>query len=433
MTHVHYIAEDQIAVAENRQRKDFSEEAIKDLAVSIAKVGLLHSIIVRVRKDGTVELVAGERRLRAIRQLHAEGVAFFHNSVEVMARAVPCTYTHEVDPIQLKEIELEENVKRVDLSVMEQSMARKELFDLRREQAQARGETYTMADLSNELQKAGVSSASLQVVSRQLRVAEHMSAPAVRNAKTLTEAEKAARKENEKLFVSALAGMLEKEPEPDHKLMVGDCLQIIPTLATGVFDCVLTDPPYGIGIHASGDAVANAHHYDDSPEALEEILRVLPEELWRITRPMAHVYWFCDPRWFERIRGRLTDAGFEVWHRPIIWHKRGKSMVPDMTKWPRQTCEWIVYAIKGAMPPLRVADDLIATPYGSDLQQAEKPKELYVDLLSRSVQAGCHVIDPFCGSGVMFDAARELKLHATGIEKDEVRADLARIRVTGDL
>ena len=50
---------------------------------------------------------------------------------------------------------------------------------------------------------------------------------------------------------------------------------------------------------------------------------------------------------------------------------------------------------------------------------AEKPVEVYVDLLSRSALPGDHCLDMFMGSGVIFPAANRLKLRATGIEKDD--------------
>lgn len=434
MTHMHYLQADQILVPENRQRKEFDDAGHKDLMQSIAKRGLIHPVTLRMRADGTFELVAGERRLRAILGLYAAGATFKCNGADVPAGAVPALYTHELDPIELKEIELEENIKRRDLTPMEQIRAQKEIFELRKAQAAAEGKIYTIQDLSEELKAAGASASSFETLRTNLSIAPYIEAPAVQKAKTIKEAVKAARKESEKFLVSALAGMIEEtEIDPQYQLLVGDSKDILRTLDSDRFDCVCTDPPYGIGIDDSGDMVHNEHHYDDSAEALESILEEVPPELWRITRARAHIYWFCDPRWFARISARLRDVGFDVWYRPIIWHKRGKAMAPDVTKWPRQTTEWIIYGVKGGMPTTRLGDDLISTPYGSDLQQAEKPKELIIELLSRSVMAGMHVIDPFCGSGVIFDAGRELKLHVVGIEKDVERSGLARIRATGEL
>jgi ParB family chromosome partitioning protein len=49
-------------------RKEFDEESIKELASSIEKYGLLQPIVV-IRDDEDYILVAGERRLRAVKSL----------------------------------------------------------------------------------------------------------------------------------------------------------------------------------------------------------------------------------------------------------------------------------------------------------------------------------------------------------------------------
>jgi len=63
------ILSDKIVPSRYQARKEFDETEIKNLADSIASEGLLQPILVRQLKDGTYELLAGERRLRACRVL----------------------------------------------------------------------------------------------------------------------------------------------------------------------------------------------------------------------------------------------------------------------------------------------------------------------------------------------------------------------------
>jgi ParB family transcriptional regulator, chromosome partitioning protein len=49
-------------------RREFSEEALEELAESIKASGLLQPVVVRAR-GGSWELVAGERRWRAVQKL----------------------------------------------------------------------------------------------------------------------------------------------------------------------------------------------------------------------------------------------------------------------------------------------------------------------------------------------------------------------------
>ena len=53
----------------HQPRKTFSDASIGELAESIARYGLLSPIIVRGSSGGRYELVAGARRLRALKKL----------------------------------------------------------------------------------------------------------------------------------------------------------------------------------------------------------------------------------------------------------------------------------------------------------------------------------------------------------------------------
>jgi DNA modification methylase len=431
----HFAEAFSITVPPNRMRKEFKQEAHEQLMGSIRTKGLLHPVVCRRMEGHALELVAGERRLRAVQGLMkaSPGLRIYHNGELCPGGTIPFSYLHEVDVETLLEVELEENVVREDLSLLEKIEGRKRLFELRKKQAADRGETYNAQDFSKELTRAGVGDVGQAQVFKELSIAAVLDKPGVKEAAKggINEMVKAAKKATESYLISALGETLGKAPPPKHQLLIGDACELITTLPANTYDCVCTDPPYGIGIDDSGSMVTHEHHYADDATVLENILDRVPNHLYRITRSQAHVYWFCDLRWFGKISAALEDAGFTCWHRPIIWGKRGKSMAPDITRWPKTTCEFIIYAIKGDRPPLKVADDLIITSYGSDLQQAEKPKELYVELLSRSVLEGAKVIDPFCGSGVIFTAAEQLKVSATGIEQEAARAELAKVRAYG--
>ena len=73
---------DKIIPNPNQPRRIFDEEALEELAKSIQQVGLIQPLT--VRKNGDIyELVAGERRLRAVKKLG-------YNTV-------PCIVQNDVD------------------------------------------------------------------------------------------------------------------------------------------------------------------------------------------------------------------------------------------------------------------------------------------------------------------------------------------------
>jgi hypothetical protein len=94
----------------NRRREDFGD--IQGLADSIARFGLLHPITL----DGDNNLVAGERRLRACRDVLGW--------MEIDARLYS-----ELTADERREIELEENIRRKDLTPHEVSRNLVELAD----------------------------------------------------------------------------------------------------------------------------------------------------------------------------------------------------------------------------------------------------------------------------------------------------------------
>ena len=105
-----------VDIEPNREqpRKQFDEEALNELASSIAQHGVLQPLLVRPLNDGTYQLVAGERRWRASR---IAGLT----EVPVIIR--------ELTDAQVAEIALVENLQRENLNPMETARGFKELSD----------------------------------------------------------------------------------------------------------------------------------------------------------------------------------------------------------------------------------------------------------------------------------------------------------------
>ncbi len=57
---------EEIIPNKEQPRKQFDEEALADLADSIAQHGVLQPLLVRPMPDGSYQLVAGERRFREV-------------------------------------------------------------------------------------------------------------------------------------------------------------------------------------------------------------------------------------------------------------------------------------------------------------------------------------------------------------------------------
>ena len=108
----------QVVVLEDRIRKTIIESDILDLANSIIELGLMHAPV--VQKDG-VTLVAGYRRRLAISHIYDNRQTFRYQGEDVPTGYIPVVPLSELSPIKLREAELHENVKRVQLTWQEKA------------------------------------------------------------------------------------------------------------------------------------------------------------------------------------------------------------------------------------------------------------------------------------------------------------------------
>jgi len=95
-------------------RKHFDEAALKELATSISRHGVVQPLVVTPVKDGKYTLIAGERRWRA--------------SQIAKLKTVPAIIRSSKELEQL-ELALIENVQRVDLSPLEQAVSIERLHE----------------------------------------------------------------------------------------------------------------------------------------------------------------------------------------------------------------------------------------------------------------------------------------------------------------
>ena len=98
----------------DQPRRDFDEEALGELADSIAKHGLIQPIVVRPTAGGSYQIIAGERRWRACRMAGLD-------EVPVMIK--------KIDDRTFMELALIENLQREDLNAVEEAVGYRTLID----------------------------------------------------------------------------------------------------------------------------------------------------------------------------------------------------------------------------------------------------------------------------------------------------------------
>ena len=106
---------EQIVTNPQQPRKQFPEKSLQELAQSIKVQGVLQPLVVRKHPslDNRYELVAGERRWRALKQLEV-------SQVPVILR--------KVGDDEMLEVALLENIQRENLSVIEEAQSYQDLL-----------------------------------------------------------------------------------------------------------------------------------------------------------------------------------------------------------------------------------------------------------------------------------------------------------------
>ncbi len=121
-----YIAPSQIQINPYQPRQKFNDHALESLKNSIKQHGILQPLVVTQTMGGKYELIAGERRLRAARELNLKKVPIIVRTAKDLEKL---------------ELSLIENIQREDLNPIEKAEAYKRLIDnfhLTQEQAAQR-------------------------------------------------------------------------------------------------------------------------------------------------------------------------------------------------------------------------------------------------------------------------------------------------------
>lgn len=423
------IHESKIATGD-RQREAIKEGPLGELKHSIIEHGLLHPIVLH-KLNGEFQLVAGQRRLEALRQLHAEKQVIFHGALKVPEGYIPYVSYNELSEIEAKEIELDENLLRQDLTWQERAKALADLHALRQEQ----NPRQILFDTGREVSiKTGRTPAAAALdIRKATLIAQHLSVPEVKNAPNFTRAFDAASKHVEGKLRQQLAKVEAERAKAEggdrFALYRGDLREEMPKLK-GI-DLIIADPPYGLDAGEYGSQGRQVHKYQDDKAYAREISSTILELGMACTAAEAHIFLFCDIDNFTHLRTQAKKHGWKTWRTPLIWHKGVMGHAPWASKGFRREYEVMLFAIKGGKSLTKLHSDIIAATSSVEREHAaQKPLTLYSELIKMSALPNSTALDPCCGSGVIFPAAFTTGLKGIGIELDEATHDIALAKVT---
>ena len=423
-----YVPIASIIIPPNRQRREFDPGKLAELEDSIKRIGLMHPIV--VRNDGRT-LVAGERRLKAIKNLAFLGDQFSCHGISVFDGEIPVIKLSDLSPQEVFEAELSENTVRQDLSWQEKAEAILKLQELRSLQT---GKTVSHNDIAEEVHGQRGQHFGAQV-REQIIVAKHLTNPEVAKAKNLGEAMKILKtREKQEEFAKIGAALPSEVLQSRHRLIIGDFRTA--ELPQEAFAVTITDPPYGIGAEGFGGTGSNSmgalagHTYSDSSAEWQYLMLNLALKLRGVGKENSHHYIFCDFERFVELRAIMEGLQFRVWRTPFIMYRTTSTRCPWQGEGPWKSYECILYAIKGSKLCNMYRTDVITCRGDENLGHgAQKPLAVYTDLLERSARPGDEVLDLCCGTGPIFPAAHALKCIATGVELSPQNAAIAKQRL----
>ncbi len=415
----------------DRVRKDFGD--IDELCNSIKSVGLIQPIVL----THDLCLIAGERRLRALKRI----------GVTTLVHASHFIWNDEQDELRLKAMEIEENVKRKELSWQEAVTAKKRLLEIMQQihgtvtsGRPSRSETLGVSSSGFGINKlAALLGESNAQTSKDIELANLIEAvPMLARAETKEAARRSAS------LAVAVAGALQQQTKNPSKteqkwtLYEGNFLDTSKHLGDDSVDLVIVDPPYGEETQGMGpnSKPLLANEFADDKGAWDSILGALVAQSIRVLRQDRFAAFFFGFTFYQTLLDSARLAGFSVDITPLVWVKNTVINTSPYTRYGR-SYEPIMICRKGEPKLMRpsqrdvIAIDNVITRGTNEhkVYQAQKPVALIEKLILDMSPPGATVVDFCAGSGTTGEAALRTGRRVVLFEKDPIACQITRARL----
>jgi site-specific DNA-methyltransferase (adenine-specific) len=250
-----------------------------------------------------------------------------------------------------------------------------------------------------------------------------------------------------------------------HTLLHGDCLDVLPTLANGAFEVVVTSPPYNLNLRYATyqDRLGEQDYLDWMVRVCGEVRRVLaPAGSFFLNISGANSRPWLPFELIVRLREMFVLQNHITWIKSIVTEKESVGHYKPMggQRFLNHNHEHIFHlthsgnvkldrlaigvpfkdksniARRGHARDLRCRGNTWFIPYRTIQTKAEKfnhPGTFPVDLPRWCIRlhgkAGATVLDPFMGTGTTLVAAELEGAAGTGIELDEAYIETATKRL----
>ncbi len=370
------------------------QESINRLKDSIQQQGLFHPITVRPLQDGTHLLASGEKRLLALKAL---GVVEIPCVIRAVESGEPEELTH-----------IHENLMRFNLPWFEQVELERRLHTLRINQhgqgKPGKKSGWSLRDTAAELDM------SFGVLSEDIRIAEVIEQnPQLRKIGDKKTARSVILKTLKQMSQEVEAGQDAPVDVDINIVHCGSSEEVLKAYPHNFFHACITDPPW--------------LKFKDPAYMKDEFTLKVFEEIYRVLSVDSFLYAFLSLDDFIAYREELPKIGFHVQRLPNIWVKecvltRGKR------SWEyERDYEFILLAVKGSpaltSSMLSAISSCKVVPPSKLIHPNEKPREVITKIMKECTYDNALVLDPFAGSGVVCEVARDLGRRYVGIERSK--------------
>lgn len=212
-----------------------------------------------------------------------------------------------------------------------------------------------------------------------------------------------------------------------HKLVHGDCLEVMKGIPNDSVNLTLTDIPYGeCNRNDNGLRNLNKENADIETFDLQEFL----EEVYRVTKGTAIV--FCGQHQFSEIKNffQKKQDKSKGTVRQLIWEKTNPSPMNGQHIYLSGIENAVWFKKRGGTFNAHCKNTVFRYPCGrSKLHPTEKNHELLKELILDNSNEGDLILDPCMGSGSHLYVAKNLNRNCIGIELDKDYFNIAKNRI----
>jgi len=415
----------------SRFRKDYGD--IDQLSYSINKNGLISPVAIGVASKVNIPretdlpyiLLAGGRRMMAMDKLG-------WTSIPVRI------YDQPISELDLRAIELAENLDRKEMSYEEDLALKLEIHNL---QQSIHGEKisrtpdspgWSQADTARLLHISPAALSKDMELAKAIKKFPEMQLDQCKNKaeamKRLKDVGKIlVNSHNAATYSTQMADKSKTFSKLSSAFIIGDCLDIMAKIPSNSLNIIEIDPPYAIDLASvkkdnsciGYNEIESKNYISFMTQVFTESYRILKEGSWLLC-------WFAQDPWFQPIASAIQEVGFKMNLIPAVWTKaQGQTAQPET--YLGNSYEAMFYARKGKArlnkPGRSNVFPFPTIPHTQKYHPTQRPIDLMSEILTTFCPPGSNGFVPFAGSGVTILAGHLNSINLIGTDLTAIYKD----------